>query len=316
MAFEIEIIKWLQQFRNSFLDFLFEFFTYFGEEMIIIGILGLIYWTINKEIGKRLAMTVFLSIGINSILKVIIARPRPFLVDESISNLRPETSSSYAMPSGHTQSAATTFFGLSYYFKKKYLFISAIVITVLVAFSRLYIGVHYLTDVLVGALLAIIIVYTFNYFLNKSSNPGKIYRGIGVIAFVSFITLMIVHLFMAQTDTGFDGDSFFYNLETIAKMIGALIGFIIGIEIEQKYVKFSIHKNLLKNVFRFILGVGIVMLVRIILSEVFSLIVDSENLTDQLFLSLLAVLLDFIRYMIMVVVGIGLYPILFKKFKF
>lgn len=316
MQFEIEIIKWLQQFRTSFLDFLFEFITYFGEEMIVIALLGFIYWVINKDIGKRLAMTVFVSIGINSMLKVLIARPRPFQVDDSISNLRPETSSSYAMPSGHTQTAGTTFFGLAYFFKKKYLIISAILITLLVGFSRLYIGVHYLSDVVVGAILSLIIVYVFNYFLTKTLHPSKVYRSVGYIAFLAYIMFIIIYGIKSNSDQFFDGNLFYYNLETISKMIGALIGFIIGIEIEEKYVNFSHHKNLTHNIIRFILGLAIVMIIRVFLSFIFSMIIDTSDLTDLSILSVLAVLLDFIRYALMVIVAIGLYPLLFKKFNF
>jgi len=99
-------------------------------------------------------------------------------------------------------------------------------------------------------------------------------------------------------------------------MIGALIGFIIGIEIEEKYVNFSHHKNLTHNIIRFILGLAIVMIIRVFLSFIFSMIIDTSDLTDLSILSVLAVLLDFIRYALMVIVAIGLYPLLFKKFNF
>ncbi|QWB99699.1 phosphatase PAP2 family protein [Mycoplasmatota bacterium] len=316
MTFELNIIKWLQENRNGLLDFLFEFFTLFGEEAIIIGILGLVYWSINKESGKRLAMTIFLSIGINSIIKVIIARPRPFLADETITNLRPETSTSYSMPSGHTQSAATTFFGLAYFFKKRYLLVFAIIITLLVAISRMYIGVHYLSDVLVGAFLGITLVYGLNYLINKIENPQRLYRLIGILAILSFLIFIISEFISANTSNIFNGDLFRYNLETIAKMIGALVGFVVGIEIEQKYVHFSNHQNLIKNVIRFILGVLLIFLVRIILKELFLLIINPENLVNQPFLSIIAIFLDFLRYFIMVVIGVGLYPLLFKKYNF
>ncbi|MDA3932606.1 MAG: phosphatase PAP2 family protein [Tenericutes bacterium] len=316
MTFELNIVKWLQENRNGFLDFLFEFFTLFGEEAIIIGVLGLVYWSINKEYGKRLAITIFISAGINSVLKVIIARPRPFLVDDTITNLRPETSSSYSMPSGHTQSAATTFFGLAYFFKKRYLFIFAIIITILVGISRMYIGVHYLSDVLVGGLLGIGIVYGLNYFINRMKKPELLYRLIGAFAFAFLIIFIVIEFVKAKSGTTFDGDLFYFNLETIAKMIGALVGFVVGIEIEQKYVNFENHKNLIRNIIRFVLGIAIVFIIRIVLKEFFSLILSTENLSDQPGLSIIAIFLDFLRYFIMVVIGIGVYPLSFKKFYF
>lgn len=311
MTFELDMIRWLQEQRNGFFDFLFEFFTYFGEELIVIAILGLVYWTVHKDIGKRLAMTVFLSIGINSILKVVIGRLRPFQVDDTIVNLRPETSSSYAMPSGHTQSASTTFFGLGYFFKKKNLLIGAIIITCLVALSRMYIGVHYLSDVLVGGLLGILVVYVFNDILNRISNPHRVYHLIGLLSFLAFFILMIIELLKTNPLPASD---FYHQLETVAKMIGALVGFVIGIEIERKMVGFKNHKDIKKNVIRFVLGIIIVFLVRVILSELFTFIIDPEQLTSQAYAGyILGLFLDFIRYAVMVIIGIGVYPMLFKK---
>ncbi|MFP4478288.1 MAG: phosphatase PAP2 family protein [Candidatus Izemoplasmatales bacterium] len=320
MTFELNIIKWLQDNRNGFFDILFEVSMRFGEDLMIIGILGLVYWSINKEYGKRLAITILISAGLNSVLKVAFARPRPFLVDNDITNLRsnitPSHELGYAMPSGHTQSASTTFFGLNYYFKKKYLLIFAIIITLLVAIARMYIGVHYLTDVIVGGLLGIAMVYGVNYLIERIKDPKLLYRIIGALAFVFLIIFVIIEFVKANSGSTFAGNLFYSNLETMPKMIGALVGFVVGIEIEQIYVKFSNHRNLKENIIRFLLGVVLLFLIRIALKELFSLMISTENLQNAPVLSLLAIVLDFLRYFIMVVFGIGIYPFLFKKFNF
>lgn len=313
MNFELEIIKWLQSFRTPFLDKLFEFFTIFGEELVVIAILGGIYWSINKRIGERLGITVFISLGLNSLLKAIFMRLRPFMVDTEITNLRPETSGGYSMPSGHTQSASTVFFGVYQFFKRKYLLIIAIIITVLVAISRMYIGVHYLTDVLVGAFLGILITYYLAKYLSKKEDLSKIYNIILIISGVALVGLFVYNL-ISLSGTSFDSETFYFNTEALAKMIGTLAGFVLGVRFENKYVNFSNHSHLLKNILRFVLGIAVVMAVRIGLKEIFMLIVNPEELIDnQMFSSILASFLDFLRYVIMVMVGIGIYPLLFKK---
>lgn len=313
MNFELELIKWLQSYRTPFLDKLFELFTLFGEELVVIAILGGIYWSINKKIGERLGITVFISLGLNSLLKAIFMRPRPFMVDSEITNLRPETSGGYSMPSGHTQSASTVFFGVYQFFKKRYLLVIAIVITAFVAISRMYIGVHYLTDVLVGALLGIIITYYLAKYLSKIDNLTRIYNYILIISGIALIGLLIYNL-VKLSGSVFDSEAFYFNTEALAKMIGTLIGFVLGVKFEKKYVNFLNHNNLIKNIIRFALGVVLIMAVRIGLKEIFKLLVNPENLVDdQIFKSILASLLDFLRYVIMVVIGIGIYPLLFKK---
>jgi membrane-associated phospholipid phosphatase len=308
MIFEVEIIKWLQEHRSSFLDKLFELITMFGEEMIMILVLGLVYWSIKKDAGKRLAIIVFISMGINSLLKVMISRLRPFQVDSSIVNLRPETSQSYSMPSGHTQSSSTLFFGLASLFKKKSLWVFAITITVLVGISRMYIGVHYLSDVIVGGLLGLFMGIFLNIWLQKIKNLSKIYK---ILSLISIIILII--MIAIQVVKNISGISFYNELESISKMLGTLFGFGIGVLFEEKYVQFDNHHNHMKNIIRFILGIAIILVFRIGLKALFGYVVNPEGLEETLFPAMIAVLLDFIRYALMVFIGLGVYPILIKK---
>jgi len=315
MEFELQIIKWLQSIRNVFLDNLFEFFTLFGEELLVIAILGGIYWCVNKKVGERLAITVFISLGLNSLLKIVFMRPRPFMADDSIVNLRPETSGGYSMPSGHTQSASTVFFGLYQFFKKSYLLIIAIVITVLVGISRMYIGVHYLTDVVVAGLLGFVITYLMYRWIGKREDLKKLYLYILIIAIAALLVTYVYNIIILS-NVVFESYQYYFNTEAISKMLGTLVGFVIGITIEKKYVNFKNHSDILKNAIRFVLGLGLIFIIRIAFKEIFHLIVNPEQLIDdQAFQAILASFLDFLRYVIMVVVGIGVYPLLFKKIK-
>ncbi len=178
----------------------------------------------------------------------------------------------------------------------------------------MYIGVHYLTDVLAGAAIGIVITYYMYKWLSKKEDLSKIYFLILVVSLLSLVFVLIYYLFKAG-DSSFDAQAYYFNTEAIAKMLGTLMGFVLGVKFENKYVNFSNHKDVLKNIIRFVLGVAIVFATRVILKEVFHLVVNPENLVDQKFLSVLASFLDFLRYAIMVLIGIGIYPILFKKIK-
>jgi len=307
MTFEIDIIRWLQNHRTDLLDQLFKIFTMFGEELIIIIILGGIYWTIDKHKGKRLAVLLFISLGMNSLLKVIIRRPRPFQVDQRIINLRPQTSQSYSMPSGHTQSAATLYFGIAYLFKKRLLWLIAITLIVLVGMSRMYIGVHYLSDVMIGALLGFIFILITNKLYKHYHQSKQIYRALLVLSVLLFVLMILInHL------KGYRGEILYFELESLSKMLGALCGFSIGTLYEERYVQFQNHSTFYKNAMRLILGLIIVMGLRLGLKSIFSLIVNPNNIELNVFKSLFAVCLDFIRYAVIVFVGLGLYPKLFK----
>jgi len=318
MAFELQIIEWLQQFSNGFWNAFFSFWTMFGEEEIIIGIMGFIYWCYNKEAGEYIGVSVFISLLLNSVIKVVVQRPRPFLVDSNIVNLRDTTSSGYSFPSGHTQGATSVFGSVAVWMKKKWITISTIVIVIMVALSRMYLGVHYLTDVLVGGALGIGISFLVYHLYKKNNNHLKMYLGILIGCAVLMVGVYFLELFSQNSDLVMTDAQFFYDkVEGTFKMFGAFLGFVIGVQFEKKKVGFDNHKVIWKNLLRFALGVAIVMGARLGLKWVFTQIIDSEALQNgQFLLASIAVLFDLIRYFAMVFVGIGLYPLLFKKLKF
>lgn len=315
MNFELDIIHWLEGIRTSVFNFFFEGVTMLGEEIVVILVLGVVYWCIDKKVGERLGLTLFVSLTVNSLLKVIVARPRPFVKDPSITPLRPQTAGGYSFPSGHTQSATTLSFGIYYFFKKKWLLIVSIIITLLIAISRMYLGVHYFTDVLVGGLLGFVFAYLAGKYLTDKVNYKKIYIYIIFFVVVALIVMMIINAIRAINPTnGFDAVSFYSAGADMAKMMAAIIGFVGGILFEKSKVNFENHNNFKKNVVRFVAGVGIILLIRIVLKAFFGIIVNPDNLVSgDEFKSSLALLFDFIRYFSMVFVGIAIYPMLFKK---
>ncbi|MDD4185001.1 MAG: phosphatase PAP2 family protein [Candidatus Izemoplasmatales bacterium] len=318
MVFELELIKWLQSFRSDLWDFFFQMWTIFGEELVIVGLMGFVYWCYDKKVGEALGITVFVSLVVNSIIKVIVQRPRPFLVDEAITNIRPQTAGGFSFPSGHTQGAATVFGGLAIWIRKRLFSIIVGVIIVMVALSRMYLGVHYLSDVVVGALLALGISYAFYWLLNKLENRTRLYIYLLFGAGIIFLVLCFYFIMTVEaTATLTNAQNLYNTLEGVAKMMGAIFGFTIGVLFEHRKVAFSNHRVLWKNLIRFALGVGIVMGVRLGLKFVFGLIVDPEGLAEgELGLATLVVLFDFIRYGAMVLIGIGIYPLAFKRFNF
>lgn len=315
MGFELDFIKWLQSFRSGFLDVLFQLFTMLGEELVIIGILGFLYWCYDKKVGEKVGITVFISLVLNSSIKTLFKRLRPFQVDSAIVNVRPQTSSGYAFPSGHTQGAATVFTATALWLKKKGLLILAFVVTFLVAMSRMYIGVHYLTDVLVGAALGIGISYLMMIYYKKVKDPVKGYQTILYASLGLLVVVFLYHLITVEAEgTMTDALTFYDRLEGGFKMVGSMIGFVVGLRFEQAKTNFTHHRHWVKNLIRFALGVGLVMGVRLGLSFAFDLMVNPEHLaTGQFIPATIAMILDMIRYFAMVFVAIGIYPMLFKK---
>lgn len=135
----------------------------------VFGIAGLFALILNAILGE-------------GIIKHLVKRPRPFLTMEDI-NLLIKAPNGYSFPSGHTSSGVAVMCVLTYYkdklYKLKPFIIGAWILAILIMFSRLYLTVHYLSDILGGVLLGIIsfsvTIYIFNkYILIKVKNDNNL----------------------------------------------------------------------------------------------------------------------------------------------
>ena len=321
MTFEIELIRWMQSLGNGFWDAFFTFWTFFGEETVIIALMGFLYWCWDKKSGEYVGLTVFASQVANSVLKLGFQRLRPFQVDSSIRNVRPSTATGFSFPSGHTQGAASVFGSVALWFRKRWLSIASAVVIVMVAISRMYLGAHFLTDVLVGGLLGIGIAFGIQFLLERVKDRQKVYFWMlgGTILLLGIMTLVML-LTVEGTLEATDTAIYYDKLEGFYKMAGASFGFVFGIAYEKKKVGFANHRVWWKNAIRLGLGIGVVMAVRLGLSAVFDLLVNTDVASadnilfaGNFFPTTLGLFLDFLRYALMVFAGIGLVPLFFKK---
>ena len=160
--YDFEILFFIKDhIRNGFLDVVVPFYTNLGDDGIIWIAVGLVMLVLKKTrkcgIMVLAALLVMLVLN-NIILKNLIARPRPCATYPELVELV-KIPHSYSFPSGHTVSAMAVAFTILTQHKK--LGIVAFVMALLMGLSRLYVGVHFPTDVfggiIVGALIALII---------------------------------------------------------------------------------------------------------------------------------------------------------------
>ena len=155
MPFEFAFLDWLQQFRNPVLDALAVFFNYAGEhgEIWIAFTLILLLCRRTRKAGLAMAIALisYLVAG-DFILKPLFARPRPCDVNTAVTILvkRPH---GHSFPSGHTASAFAAAFAL--WLQNRKLGVPALVLAAFIAFTRLYLYVHFPTDILGGVVLGL-----------------------------------------------------------------------------------------------------------------------------------------------------------------
>lgn len=152
--------------------------TSFCNLFVLIGIIVLLLLLIkNKKIGIMALTNLILVYLLNSFVKFIIQRPRP-------SGYNLITESNYSFPSGHAM-VATGFYGYFIYLVYKYvgnkilkysLIVLLFLLIVLICISRIYLGVHYLSDTIAGFFLSITYLMIFIVYTKKIVKDGK-YEG-------------------------------------------------------------------------------------------------------------------------------------------
>ncbi|WP_373898128.1 phosphatase PAP2 family protein [Haloimpatiens sp. FM7315] len=244
----MEILKFIQSFANPFLDKFFLTVTVLGEEYLAMVVLLLFLWCKDKKLGYKLGLSLSFSFLINGLIKDIVKEARPIGKD-GIRSLRAKTATGYSFPSGHTQNTATLWTTLILHFKNKKLTVIGIIFTLLVGLSRIYLGLHWTRDVVGGLIFAILSVFISNIIFD-SIEKAKDKKIVVMLCALSII-----------------GMSYFKSVD-YAKAVGMFLGFLIGYSVENKYINLEMHKNKIKNTIRFILGLFILVVIKIILKKV------------------------------------------------
>lgn len=175
MNFEWGILNFIQShLRNDVLDFIMPLITKLGDGGILWICLSLILILFRKTRKAGIAMAASLILEVlccNSILKPFVARPRPCDVNTAVQLLVPRPTD-YSFPSGHTGASFAAASALL--FGKNRLWIPSLIAAIFIGFSRLYLYVHYPSDVLAGALIGIMLGWLGNGIVRMAEKEKRL----------------------------------------------------------------------------------------------------------------------------------------------
>lgn len=140
-------VLWVQSWSHDLLDQLFRGITFLGGGEFFLLLIPSVFWCIDKRTGARLGVLYLGSVFTNEALKVYFHQPRPF---ESGIRILIERPGPFGFPSGHAQGVTVAWGYLSWRFRSRWVLAVAAAVVILVAISRVYLGVHYPGDVLGG----------------------------------------------------------------------------------------------------------------------------------------------------------------------
>jgi membrane-associated phospholipid phosphatase len=158
LGWGIQFVLWFQG-LGAWLINPMKLFTFLGNEEFFLLLAPALYWCINSQAGIRVGLLLMLSGCTNTIIKLLFHQPRPYWIDPKVKALSTETS--FGLPSGHAQNAVVVWGGLAASFKKKWLWVLAFLFPILIGLSRVYLGVHFPTDMLAGWLIGALLLWIY-----------------------------------------------------------------------------------------------------------------------------------------------------------
>lgn len=241
LSWGMDVVRGAQSFANPLLTSVMKGISLAGTEFCYLAILPLIYWCVDKRRGLRIGILIFLSTAINLRLKLAFAQPRPFDLDPSVGMVK-ETS--YGLPSGHAQVTAVFAGSAAPLFRPPWGLAIAIALPLAVGLSRIYLGVHFPTDVFAGWAIGAAIVILDRLVGDRIERAMAGCRETLALALVAAVALGMNVLTKMETSLG-----------------GVLFGFAGAAIYARKAAPFAVSGSFWKRALRYLVGmagVGIV----------------------------------------------------------
>ncbi|BBM81745.1 phosphatase PAP2 family protein [Candidatus Uabimicrobium amorphum] len=227
MPWEIKFIQALQSFDSAPILYFNKAMTSLGEVYFFLVFLSVSWVIAPRRFSIHFTFLLLFTVLVNTVLKEIFLRPRPFVLNPHLQLFAAE---GYSFPSGHSQIAVVFWGYLAYYVRNKRFTILCLALMLFIGISRTYLGVHYPTDVLSGWFMGLVCLAL--YF--ASQNFWQQYHKTTAIFFV------VAAMISVQ----------FFHTELLVPALGGLVGTIIGCYLAAQYLNFTLATSKSNNILR------------------------------------------------------------------
>lgn len=285
-GFGLDVVLALQSMQNSLFDSLASVLDFAGSDLFFIVALTLIYWSVNRKLGTRLLFALILGGLLNIALKTLFQTPRPYLVSDEVRLLAVEQNN-YGIPSGHVMNAVVVWGYLAWALRRRWFTWAVVIFVIVTAWSRMYGGVHYPQDVILGAILGLMTLWAF---IRIEQQFPALWERLELPPQIAMIVLAVI--FAA---------AFTWTDEYGASLTGVLIGVGAGVVLKQVlHFEFNNAQALPRRVLCFACGIVLLLIVFFGLRAAFGAVTDDASAT--------ALLLRVVRYSVVGLVGYLVYP--------
>ena len=297
----MDILYALEKIRTPFWNGVMSAVTQLGGEVIFIVAAVVVFWCVSKWEGYYLMTIAFCGTVLNQFLKLICRVPRPWVRDPNftiVESARAEATG-YSFPSGHTQNAIGLFGGMARWGGRRWVQLGLTALALVIAFSRMYLGVHTPADVGVSLVLAAALVLGLYPLMRRAQEKPR-YMGYVLAAMLvvsgAFVVFVEAYGFSADTDA----ENLASGIGNAWKMLGAVAGMTLAWLLDRRYIHFETQAVWWVQVIKVAVGMALLLAIKSGLKAPLLALLGHEGLAGG------------VRYFLLVLVAGAVWPLVFR----
>lgn len=297
----MDILYALEKIRTPFWNGVMSAVTQLGGEVIFIVAAVVVFWCVSKWEGYYLMTIAFCGTVLNQFLKLICRVPRPWVRDPNftiVESARAEATG-YSFPSGHTQNAIGLFGGMARWGGRRWVRLGLTALALVIAFSRMYLGVHTPADVGVSLVLAAALVLGLYPLMRRAQEKPR-YMGYVLAAMLVVSGAFVVFVETCGFPADMDAENLASGIGNAWKMLGAVAGMTLAWLLDRRYIHFETQAVWWVQVIKVAVGMALLLAIKSGLKAPLLALLGHEGVAGG------------VRYFLLVLVAGAVWPLVFR----
>lgn len=297
----MDILYALEKIRTPFWNGVMSAVTQLGGEVIFIVAAVVVFWCVSKWEGYYLMTIAFCGTVLNQFLKLICRVPRPWVRDPNftiVESARAEATG-YSFPSGHTQNAIGLFGGMARWGGRRWVRLGLTALALVIAFSRMYLGVHTPADVGVSLVLAAALVLGLYPLMRRAQEKPR-YMGYVLAAMLVVSGTFVVFVETCGFPADMDAENLASGIGNAWKMLGAVAGMTLAWLLDRRYIHFETQAVWWVQAIKVAVGMALLLAIKSGLKAPLLALLGHEGLAGG------------VRYFLLVLVAGAIWPLVFR----
>lgn len=297
----MDILYALEKIRTPFWNGVMSAVTQLGGEVIFIVAAVVVFWCVSKWEGYYLMTIAFCGTVLNQFLKLICRVPRSWVRDPNftiVESARAEATG-YSFPSGHTQNAIGLFGGMARWGGRRWVRLGLTALALVIAFSRMYLGVHTPADVGVSLVLAAALVLGLYPLMRRAQEKPR-YMGYVLAAMLVVSGAFVVFVETCGFPADMDAENLASGIGNAWKMLGAVAGMTLAWLLDRRYIHFETQAVWWVQVIKVAVGMALLLAIKSGLKAPLLALLGHEGLAGG------------VRYFLLVLVAGAVWPLVFR----